>query len=104
MPDPSSADRSAPAAKMTVLERIDEAAEQDAHVQPLRLRTALMAALNIHQPQEDGAFSLVSHTYCSCGARQSYVADDGYLSIGPAHYPCATVRAVMDVLGVTTDG
>lgn len=55
-------------------------------------------ALALHQPRrEEGplaSLSLIQWTYCSCGAMESRAADDGYPTLVPAKYPCATVRAL----------
>lgn len=60
-------------------------------------RTALSATLaTIHHPREDQRGSLVTWAYCSCGAMETFTAEDGYLAIGPARYPCATIRAIKE--------
>lgn len=47
-----------------------------------------------HQKGNDGAMTLTNYDYCRCGARESYIAEDGYRSYGPAKYPCAQARAL----------
>lgn len=63
-----------------------------------RERDALAATMErvraLHTPKRDEPWSLVQHEFCSCGAMETYTADDGYPAIGPAHYPCPTVRAL----------
>lgn len=53
-----------------------------------RLSAAVRAVLDMHKPRHDGPFGFVASPYCSC-------------PMLPA-YPCATVRAVADALGVST--
>jgi hypothetical protein len=60
-------------------------------------RAAVAAALALHQPLNDGPFSLIDYEYCSCRANEVHTDDDGSRSIGPAKYPCATVRALAPV-------
>jgi hypothetical protein len=62
---------------------------------------ALWAALEVHKPRTDSAGSLVDWSFCSCGAMEVFVAEDGYNSVGPARYPCRTVRAITEALDVT---
>lgn len=52
--------------------------------------------LALHQPKRDPAWSLIQHTYCSCGAMEVYEDEDGERTLGPAKYPCATVRAARE--------
>lgn len=52
------------------------------------------AILERHTPQNDGPLSLVSWTFCSCGAMESRVAEDGYNS--PRPWPCPDVQGVLD--------
>ena len=59
-----------------------------------RLRQSLDRVRELHNPVGDGPLSLVSSPYCSCGAYESFIAGDGHRSIGPAGWPCATVRAI----------
>ena len=54
----------------------------------------IAAALKLHQPRQDDPLSLVSWTYCSCGAEEAFRAEDGYMSFGPARYPCVTAKAL----------
>lgn len=53
------------------------------------------AALALHQPANDPTYSIVTWTYCTCGAMEVHVAEDGHRSLGPAKYPCATRRALL---------
>ena len=54
----------------------------------------IAAALALHQPTRDSPFSLLDWEFCSCGAMEVFTAPDGIPALGPAKYPCATVRAL----------
>lgn len=62
------------------------------------LVAALRAVLDLHQPKADGPMSLVYWEFCSCGTLEVHEDEDGYQSIGPAKYPCPTVRAIEEAL------
>jgi hypothetical protein len=64
------------------------------------MHAALTAVLALHRPESDGPYSLLPDwAFCSCGAMEPFADDDGYASLRPARYPCATVRAINDALG-----
>lgn len=91
---------SSPPPEIRTLDNLEEARqvadgddEMSSLVRDLVNRIDMAAAL--HQPTKDNAFSLVRHVYCGCGAMESFIASDGYPAIGPAKYPCKTVRALM---------
>jgi hypothetical protein len=65
----------------------------------LAMHAALTAVLALHRPEKDEPHSLVTWEFCSCGAMEPLPDDDGSTYIGPAYYPCATVRAINDALG-----
>ena len=56
----------------------------------------IAAALALHQLQRDPGMSMIDWSYCSCGAMEVFTAADGYPSLGPAKYPCKTVRALTE--------
>ena len=61
---------------------------------------AVRAVLNLHRRIEPGQFSLVDHSFCSCGVRETVPhPDDGYPMSRPTSWPCATVRAILDEFG-----
>lgn len=54
--------------------------------------------LEEHKPMDDGPYSIIQHTYCSCGAYESYIASDGYRSIGPVKFPCKQRKMLEELL------
>ena len=62
--------------------------------------SALDAVLAQHQPKTDERGSLIDWVFCSCGAMEVHLDDDGYNSIGPAKYPCATRRAITERIDI----
>jgi hypothetical protein len=57
------------------------------------LRAHVEAVIALHQPRQDPGAGPDQPVYCSCGAAEMKLADDGS-SIGPVEYPCPTLRAL----------
>lgn len=72
------------------------AEELKAENERLRAKVARVEAL--HQPRtDDGPFSLIDLTFCSCGARAVRTMPDGHSSIAPVPYDeCPTRTALAD--------
>lgn len=73
----------------TLADRIDELCAD-----VMRREAAIKQVRALHRPKTDGVGSLIDWEYCSCGVMETYEDSDGRMTIGPARYPCATIRAL----------
>ena len=63
-----------------------------------QLQSAIQRVRELHRPERDSPLSLITWEYCSCGTMETFTAPDGHSSIGPARYPCPTIRALDEQL------
>ena len=51
-----------------------------------------------HQPKNDGPFSMINWTFCSCGTMELRRSSDGYSSMAPVEYPCGTAKEILTLI------
>jgi hypothetical protein len=52
----------------------------------------------LHQPVNDGKFSLINWTYCSCGATAPHMMEDNHISEAPINYHRCPVVQLLDTI------
>lgn len=57
-----------------------------------------------HQPQNDGPYSMINWTFCSCGAMELRRSTDGYSSMAPVEYPCGTAEKIRELITMLLKG